>query len=196
MKKKLLLGHTSPETAFVLDDYPYGRRKRCKIRYWIESKKGHGDRFCSQTTNPFEGDKWNKPKASTYTPGFALMYQIDNPGADDHGHVKWAGISFWLSPQQWVDAMDSFLDQMSEDLQRAFCAAWRFSHRYTIGSWQDFWRTKGSQHLARRLTLQLVEDAFICATAATTDEVKQKYKERFQPAPADVTKWIESLPNP
>lgn len=36
---KVLSGHTSPETAYVVDDYPYGFRLRCKIRYWIETKK-------------------------------------------------------------------------------------------------------------------------------------------------------------
>jgi hypothetical protein len=47
-----LAGHTSPDTAFVVDDYPYGFRLRTKIRYWIETKKGFGQRFCSQTLNP------------------------------------------------------------------------------------------------------------------------------------------------
>lgn len=34
---KLLCGHVSKETAFVVDSYPYGRVKRCMIRYWIET---------------------------------------------------------------------------------------------------------------------------------------------------------------
>ena len=64
---KSLFNHTSPETAFLCEDYPYGFRLRCKIRYWIEFKKNKGYRFCSQTTNPRTGDvAWNKPKYSTY----------------------------------------------------------------------------------------------------------------------------------
>ena len=47
-----LIGHTSQETAFVQPDYPYSRRLRCQRRGWIETKKGHGQRFVTQTSNP------------------------------------------------------------------------------------------------------------------------------------------------
>ena len=64
---EVLTGHTSPETAYVVADYPYGFRLRCQIRYWIETTK-RGQRVVSQTTNPKRpGLVWNKPKASTYT---------------------------------------------------------------------------------------------------------------------------------
>lgn len=78
---KILTGHNSPETAFVVDDYPYGFRLRCKIRYWIEFNKSHGCRMVSQTTNPKRGHAWNKPKASTYSRFGLVMVQADN------GHV-------------------------------------------------------------------------------------------------------------
>lgn len=84
---KLLPGHTSPDTAYIVDDYPYGFRLRCKIRYWLEYKKGAGFRFVSQTTNPKRGDVWNKPKASTYCKFGGAMY------LDDAGHVQWAGLT-------------------------------------------------------------------------------------------------------
>ena len=65
--KTALKGHESPETAYIVNDYPYGFRLRCKIRYWVETKTGKGQRFCSQTTNPKkEVEYWNKPKKSTY----------------------------------------------------------------------------------------------------------------------------------
>jgi hypothetical protein len=77
----VLTGHTSPETAYVVDDYPYGFRLRCSIRYWLEYKKGHGFRLVSQTTNPKKpGTVWNKPKAGTYH-AFAVMV------LNDEGHV-------------------------------------------------------------------------------------------------------------
>jgi hypothetical protein len=47
---QLLFGHTSPETAYVVEDYPYGFRLRCKIRYWLEFKAKKGFRLVSQTT--------------------------------------------------------------------------------------------------------------------------------------------------
>lgn len=85
---QLLKGHISPETAYVVEDYPYGFRLRCKIRYWIEYKKGKGFRSVSQTTNPKRpGEVWNKPKASTYSRFGCAMY------LDDQGHVQFAGLS-------------------------------------------------------------------------------------------------------
>lgn len=86
---KTLFGHTSPETAYVVDDYPYGFRLRCKIRYWLEHRAKHGFRFVSQTTNPKKpGEVWNKPSAGTYTP-LAVMI------TDDIGHVRSIGLSLY-----------------------------------------------------------------------------------------------------
>jgi len=84
---KLLKGHISPETAYVVDDYPYGLRLRCKIRYWLEYKKDHGVRFCSQTTNPKKSDIWNKEKCSTYSKISGAMY------LDNDNHVTWTGLT-------------------------------------------------------------------------------------------------------
>ena len=80
-----LTGHTNPETAYVVEDYPYGFRLRTTIRYWVETKPRHGQRFVSQTLNPKTG-RWNKPKASTYAPVAVLFLNAD-------GHVKWDGLS-------------------------------------------------------------------------------------------------------
>lgn len=77
-----LVGHTSEETAFVVDDYPYGFRLRTQIRYWIESNNKRGQRFCSQTLNPKTG-RWNKPKKSTYSP---VMVMVRNP---NNGYVSY-----------------------------------------------------------------------------------------------------------
>jgi len=85
---KLLTGHISPETAYVVEDYPYGFRLRCKIRYWIEFKPKKGFRFVSQTTNPKKpGEVWNKPKASTYSEFGGAMF------LDEYEHVKFAGLN-------------------------------------------------------------------------------------------------------
>lgn len=62
-----LLGHTSPDTAYLVTDYPYGYSVRTSIRYWVETKEGFGQRFCSQTLNP-KTKAWNKAKTSTYSP--------------------------------------------------------------------------------------------------------------------------------
>jgi len=100
-----LTGHTSPETAYVVRDYPYGFKLRCSIRYWLERSPMHGYRLCSQTTNPKKaGEVWNAPKKSTYTI-FAVM------GLDEKGHVVWTGCSY------------DELDELGE-----FCA--KFGHAF------------------------------------------------------------------
>lgn len=85
---KPLYGHVSPETAYQVDDYPYGFKLRCKIRYWIEYKPGTGFRFMSQTTNPkLDFERWNKPKASTYVELGMCLY------LDAAGHVQHEAVS-------------------------------------------------------------------------------------------------------
>lgn len=86
-----LWGHTSPETAFLVPDYPYGRKVRCRIRYWIETVPGKGDRFVSQTEKPGT-THWNAPKRSTYSP-VGIMF------TDEKGHVTWTVLSTWASAQ-------------------------------------------------------------------------------------------------
>lgn len=76
-----LLGHTSPETAYLVPDYPYGRKVRCRIRYWLERDDKRGWRFVSQTEHPTR-KIWNAPKASTYSKICAAMY------LDEKGHVQ------------------------------------------------------------------------------------------------------------
>ena len=82
--KQLPITHVSPETAYVVDDYPYGFRLRTSIRYWVETKKGRGQRFVSQTLNPKTGD-WNKPKSSTYYTAVVI-------GLDEKNHVTLAAL--------------------------------------------------------------------------------------------------------
>ena len=83
----ILKGHISPETAYLVEDYPYGFTLRCKIRYWLEYKPQHGCRLMSQTTNPKRGDMWNKPKGSTYARFGGCMF------LDEQNHVQWKGLS-------------------------------------------------------------------------------------------------------
>ena len=52
MKQPLEQIYTSPETAYIIEDYPFGFRLRCKMRVWIESDKKKGMRVVRQTTNP------------------------------------------------------------------------------------------------------------------------------------------------
>jgi hypothetical protein len=88
----ILTGHVSPETAYVVADYPYGFRLRCQIRYWVEYQPNKGFRFWSQTTNPKRpGTVWNKPKAGTYFKFGGAMF------LNGEGHVQFAGLSEYSS---------------------------------------------------------------------------------------------------
>jgi hypothetical protein len=96
----LLRGHVSQETAYVVDDYPYGRTLRCKIRYWLETAtkgKGKGEtRFVSQTSDPKRDNLvWNKPKAGNYCQ-VLFMYQDTR-----NGYIHTAGMTF-PGPDSWA----------------------------------------------------------------------------------------------
>lgn len=95
-----IYGHTSPETAYLVADYPYGFRARCQIRYWLESNK-KGVRFCSQTTNP-KTDRWNKPKCSTYALVAACMY------LDENNHVQWSAITEYTEAKHVLNFIKDF----------------------------------------------------------------------------------------
>src|SRR5262245_19768077 len=89
----VLRGHVDADTAYLVDDYPYGYSERCQIRYWLHTAdKGSARgqvRFVSQTTNPkVDGIHWNKPKPSTYWP-WVVMY------LDAIGHVHWWPVGQW-----------------------------------------------------------------------------------------------------
>jgi hypothetical protein len=120
---QIITGHTSPETAYLVADYPYGYTLRCKIRYWLEYKVKHGFRLISQTTNPKRpGEIWNKPKASTYCM-FAVMF------LDDAQHVKWAGLSAAYADatecQTWLDKWGTGLSEQIAGELKAIIAAKR-----------------------------------------------------------------------
>ncbi len=122
---EILVGHVSEATAHICDDYPYGRRLRCKRRCWLEKGRQSGAsggqvayRFVAQTSNPRLSDAagcdvWNKPKRSTYAAFAAVMY------LDDDGHMAWAGGSVY-----W-DAADAtaFLEKWREGLTAEMIAA-------------------------------------------------------------------------
>jgi hypothetical protein len=92
----ILKGHTSPETAFVVEDWPYGSGLRCKMRFWLEfvsTRKGF--RLCSQSTNPKKSfEVWNAPKKSTCCL-LGVMVQYDKAEAIAAGvrSISWVGCS-------------------------------------------------------------------------------------------------------
>ena len=112
--------HTSPETAYVVDDYPYGFRLRCSIRYWLEFNPKRGFRFVSQTTNPKRGNVWNKPKASTYFRFGGAMF------LDDDGHVQWSGLGEYSGgdeAKEWQETYGAAVPEAGRAMLNKWVAA-------------------------------------------------------------------------
>ncbi len=136
----VLHGHTSAETAYLVDDYPYGFRLRCKIRYWVETahkgaSKGQ-QRFMSQTTNPkVAGEPWNKPKGSTYS---LMVFMF----LDDEQHVRHCGVSqYGATPEgdAWLRLSGIYAQLGDEQRERydAIVAASRQGYAPPWGQFED-----------------------------------------------------------
>ena len=126
MAKKILTGHISPETAYVVNDYPYGFRLRCKIRYWIEkvTKGAHKDqcKLMSQTTNPKlpsmrvdhfgkEVEWWhNQPKNESNC--YYLVYMTLD---DSNGHVDYECLSPHCDPKMFTQRQDDILANITRE---------------------------------------------------------------------------------
>ena len=95
---KYLYNHTNKENSYLVEDYPWGFALRTQVRYWIESRATHGQRFCKQTMDPKTG-KWCKAKKSTY-------HEIVLLRLNDEGHVKQCTLSMW--------AKDEIINKMLE----------------------------------------------------------------------------------
>lgn len=96
MNKNAIKNATSPDTAYVVLDYPCGRTARTSIRYWIEDGGKKGFRVVYQTRNPkvpAEANLWNAPKKSTYMLVAAALYIEEATG-----HVKSEGITEYTDP--------------------------------------------------------------------------------------------------
>ena len=130
--REILKGHTSPETAYVVDDYPYGFRLRCKIRYWLEFDPKKGYRFCSQTTNPkVTGEVWNKPKKSTYCRFGGVMLLVDAPEGSSHEHeVTWTGLGIYGDVAEIKAWADKYGDALPEEGKEILNVWLRMKARY------------------------------------------------------------------
>lgn len=118
--KQPLYGHTSEDTAYVVDDYPYGFHERTQIRYWLEHKPKKGWRLVSQTMNP-KTNRWNKPKAATYSEWGGAMY------LDDNGHVQWTGVGPYTDEQQFLSFVTTFPGADMRELRKVVPAKIRYA---------------------------------------------------------------------
>ncbi|MFC1975059.1 hypothetical protein ACFLXQ_01515 [Chloroflexota bacterium] len=115
--------HDSAETAFIIPDYPTGRRARCVKRVWVETSHRHGQRVCYQTSQPKhkmeaagwkEGDPipeqwWRAPKKSTYSDVVVLYL-------DENDHQQYEGFSFYgdYDLEKWQKRLEEWREGMNE----------------------------------------------------------------------------------
>lgn len=115
-----LPGHTTPDTAIVVEDYPYGFRLRCKIRYWLENHPRHGFRLVSQTSNPkIAGNPWNKPKASIYTKILAVLVRDESTG-----HIDWDLVNEYSMHDGGLEAFIEAYGFTFDETQQAAAKKW------------------------------------------------------------------------
>lgn len=134
---KVLHGHVTPEHAYVVNNYPYGRL-RCTMRYWLETaSKGAGKgqtRMMRQSTNPKKpGNPWNKPHSSTYA-DIMIMY------LDEQGHVQQRSFNRHIYAQEFQQEIFPVLDQLSDEQKDAIETLVRKSCRCSPDQWTEFFK--------------------------------------------------------
>ena len=109
-----MYGHDKFENAYEVDNYPWGFRLKTKRKYWIETKKGFGDRLVFATLNPKNG-KWCKPKAGTYDP-------IQVLAKNDKGHVFGYGLGLWRKNEDVAEFLENVdWKKLNELQQKKIC---------------------------------------------------------------------------
>lgn len=96
--------HTSEETAYIVQSYPYGR-KRTQKKFWIETTK-RGDRLCGMTLNP-KTQQWNNPHKDTYKDVMVLVKM-------DNDHIKTFS---WGTAYTEEESLNRFLERVGEDYE-------------------------------------------------------------------------------
>jgi len=98
---ELLYNAKSFDTAYIIEDWPWGYTLKTECRFWIETTK-NGDRLCKQTMNPKTG-KWCKPKKSTYE-------AVEVLAITDEGKVTSVGIGKYADEDRIANALDQTID--------------------------------------------------------------------------------------
>jgi len=92
--KKIIQNQPTEENPIVVENYPYGRL-RTQMRYWNESIKKKGDKFCSQTKNPKTG-LWNKPNRKQTYNAVNVVYE-----EAETGYIRYFGLRASTSAESY-----------------------------------------------------------------------------------------------
>lgn len=134
-KTKILTGHTSFETAYKIENYPWGYKLRTTMYVWIESKKNKGDREVRQTIDPRTG-RLCAPKASTYAP-FMYLY------LDEQNHVQHGQINAY-EREKFADRINFLVNEIEvandiqvENLRAEYYGHTKASYRWILVKYND-----------------------------------------------------------
>jgi hypothetical protein len=116
---KPLYGHHDENSAYLVEDYPYGFKARTRIRYWLEKSGSKGFRFVSQTEDP-KRLRWNNPKKSTYIEWGAAMY------LDSQDHVAWTGVGQYTSSEKFLEFVKAFPDSDMSIIKKVIPAKMKY----------------------------------------------------------------------
>ena len=132
---EILRGHSSEETAYIVNNYPYGFRLRCKIRYWLENNPRRGHRLVSQTSNPKVAvEVWNKPKASTYSSALDLAVMFK----DQQGHIHWTSVGVYSWPEHVQEFKAQFGSLLNAEEQAQLQKVVALLRRLSPTSWAEW----------------------------------------------------------
>ncbi len=106
---EILETQPTEEAPYLVHNYPYGFKLRTDIKYWVESVKNKGDRFCSQTLNP-KTQQWNKPKKSTYSAVMVIYL-------DEKEHTTYKSLWRTTSADNYKEFMEFIGDTTLNELQ-------------------------------------------------------------------------------
>lgn len=156
--QQILKGHTSFETAYKIENYPWGFKLRTTQYVWVETLPKKGDRVVWQTIDP-RTNKLCAPKKSTFSP-LKWLY------IDEKGHVQSCGINIYtktevtkkvgellglenLLPEQrkqynqMLGINEVKIDEFTGQVKKDFSVKWE---RETIGQgWQNGVWNKGEK---------------------------------------------------
>ena len=115
--KKIIYGATTPDTAIVINNYPWGFKLKTSQRYWIETTK-HGDRFVTQTLNP-KTNVWCNPKKSTYS----AVLVMTTEDKDNKTFVSSIGLDLGYSNAEQVATFEEQIDKskLNESQLKMIC---------------------------------------------------------------------------
>lgn len=99
-----LIGYTTQENAYVIENYPFGGL-RTKQKRWIETSDTHGQRLCLCTMNPKTG-RWCAVKKSTYS-WLEVMFR------DERGHIMCDALSIY--DVGYIEKLDAFANKWTLD---------------------------------------------------------------------------------